>query len=142
MINARIRTIFDRIVGFVFGIILVFIILAIAIGTVQLFVTVWELLAFEGITGNYIGIITDVLTVYVLIELSRSLVEYFSTSKLRLTFIVAAAIVFIIRELLIMLFKNETEPPMLFAFASLLLVLGTLRVCSVLIYQRGKISAG
>ena len=99
MLSIRIKTIFDRVIDFVFSIILLFIIVAIAIGTVQLFVSLWQLLAFEGITGKYIGLISDVLTLYVLIELSRSLVEYFDTSKLRLTFIVDAAIVFIIREL-------------------------------------------
>ncbi|MDH3761053.1 MAG: phosphate-starvation-inducible PsiE family protein [Gammaproteobacteria bacterium] len=136
MISSKLKKVFDRVVDFVFSVILIFIILAIAIGTVQLFVSLWNLLAFKGITGNYIGIISDVLTLYVLIELSRSLVEYFNTSKLRLTFIVDAAIVFIIRELLITLFRHEAEPPMLYALAAVLLVLGALRVSSVIVYQR------
>ena len=134
----RIKKIFDKSVDIVFSIILVFIILSIIIGTIQLFVSVWNLLAFEGITGKYIGLITDVLTLYVLIELSRSLVEYFNSQKLRLTFIVDAAIVFIIRELLIMLFKHEAPPDTLYAFAALLLVLGALRISSVMVYQREK----
>ena len=108
----------------------------------MLFVSVWNLLAFEGITGKYIGLITDVLTLYVLIELSRSLVEYFNSHKLRLTFIVDAAIVFIIRELLILLFKHEAPPDMLYALAAVLLVLGALRVSSVLVYQREKVIEG
>jgi uncharacterized membrane protein (DUF373 family) len=136
MISERIKKVFDKTIDVVFSIILVFIVLGIAIGTVQLFVSIWNLLAFEGITGKYIGLITDVLTLYVLIELSRSLVEYFDSQKLRLTFIVDAAIVFIIRELLIMLFKQEVLPDTLYAFAALLLVLGALRISSVLVYQR------
>lgn len=94
--------------------------------------------AFEGITGHYIDLIADVLTLYVLIELSRSLVEYFSTHKLRLTFIADAAIVFIIREVLIMLFKHELKADMLFALSLFLLVLGAIRIGSVLVYQREK----
>ncbi len=138
MISGRIKKLFDKTIDVVFSIILVFIILGIAIGTVQLFVSIWNLLAFEGITGKYIGLITDVLTLYVLIELSRSLVEYFNSQKLRLTFIVDAAIVFIIRELLILLFKHEAQPDTLYAYAAILLVLGALRVSSVLVYQREK----
>ncbi len=66
-----------------------------------MFESVWTLFKMEGITGQYIGLIADVLTLYVLVELSRSIVDYFSSHKLRLTFIVDAAIIFVIRELLI-----------------------------------------
>jgi uncharacterized membrane protein (DUF373 family) len=137
--NARIVEIFNRTVDIVFGIILVLIILAIAIGTLQLFVSVWNLLRFEGITGHFIDLIADILTLYVLVELSRSLIEYFDSSKLRMTFIVDAAIVFIIREILISLFKHDIDAGMLYAFSSLLLVLGVLRIGSVLVYQREKL---
>lgn len=138
MLTERIKEYFDKVVNIVFGIILVFIVLAISIGTIQLFLSVGTLLRFEGITGHYIEIIADVLTLYVLVELSRSLVEYFNTSKLRLTFIVDAAIVFIIREMLIALFKHEIKADMLYAFSAILFVLGALRIGSVLVYQREK----
>lgn len=138
MISEKLKVLFDKSVDIVFGFILVFIIIGIAIGTAQLFITTWKLFAFEGITGHYIDMIADVLTLYVLIELSRSLVEYFNTHRLRLTFIVDAAIVFVLREILIALFKNELKPEMLYAFSVFLLVLGALRVGSVLVYQREK----
>ncbi|MBD3671324.1 MAG: phosphate-starvation-inducible PsiE family protein [Gammaproteobacteria bacterium] len=137
-ISKNIKTYFDRAVDAVFAVILVFILIGIAIGTIQLFMTTWKLLAFEGITGHYIDIIADVLTLYVLIELSRSLVEYFHTHKLRLTFIVDAAIVFVLREILIALFKHEIKAEMLYAFSVFLLVLGAIRIASVLVYQREK----
>ena len=138
MISEKIRTYFDKMVDAVFGVILVFIILGIIIGTAQLFFTTWKLFAFEGITGHYINVIADVLTLYVLIELSKSLVEYFSSHKLRLTYIVDAAIVFVLREILISLFKHELKPEMLYAFSFFLLVLGALRIGSILLYQREK----
>ncbi len=138
MISDKIRSYYDKTVDVVFGIILVFIIFSIGIGTAQLFVTTWKLLTFSGVTGQYINIISDVLTLYVLIELSRSLVEYFNTHKLRLTFIVDAAIVFVLREVLISLFKHELKPEMLYAFSTFLLVLGALRIGSVLVYQRER----
>ena len=99
---------------------------------------IWELLQFKGVTGHYIDVITDVLTLYVLVELSRSLVEYFDSHRLRLTFIVDAAIVFIIRELLIIIFKHESTPDMLHAYSAILFVLGALCIGSVLVYQREK----
>jgi uncharacterized membrane protein (DUF373 family) len=136
--SEKIRFVFDKTVDLVFGIILIIIIVGIGVGTVQLFGTLWSLFSLEGITGKYIDIIADVLTLYVLIELSRSLVEYFHSHKLRLTFIVDAAIVFVIREILIALFKHEIKPEMLYALSVFLLVLGALRIGSVLVYQREK----
>ncbi len=141
MLSDKLKIYFDKAVDAVFAIILVFIMVGIAIGTLQLFVTTWKLLAFEGITNHYIDIITDVLTLYVLIELSRSLVEYFKTHRLRLTFIVDAAIVFVLREILIELFKHELKPDMLYAYSVFLLVLGLIRIGSVLVYQREKMIA-
>ncbi|MFT7186363.1 MAG: uncharacterized membrane protein (DUF373 family) [Pseudohongiellaceae bacterium] len=139
IISSKIKKVFDKMVDIVFGIILIFIIFGIAIGTCQLFVTTWGLLNFEGITGHYIDLISDVLTLYVLIELSRSLVEYFSTQRLRLTSIVDGAIVFVIREILIGMFKHTIAPEMLYALSALLLVLGILRFSSVFFYQREAI---
>jgi len=137
--SEQLNKIFNRAVNIVFAIILVFIILGIAIGAVQLFFSTWELLKFEGVTGQYIDLISDVLTLYVLVELSRSLVEYFNTNRLRLTFIVDAAIVFTIREILIGLFKHELQSDMVYALSVFLLVLGILRTSAVIVYQREKL---
>ncbi|MFC1838110.1 phosphate-starvation-inducible PsiE family protein [Thermodesulfobacteriota bacterium] len=139
MISKKISEYFNKVIDIVFGIILIFIILGIAIGTVQLFITIWELFKFKGITGQYINVIADVLTLYVLIELSRSLIDYFDSHKLRLTFIIDSAIVFIIREMLISLFKHEIAQEMLYALSTVLFVLGALRIASILVYQREKL---
>ena len=138
MLSQKIRKIFDTSVNVVFGNILVFITLGIALGAIQLFGSVWTLFKMEGITGHYIDLIADVLTLYVLVELSRSLVEYFNTNKLRLTFIVDAAIIFTIREVLIGLFKHEIKPDMLYALCAFLFVLGALRTSAVIVYQKEK----
>ncbi len=93
----------------------------------------------EGITGHYIDIIEDVLTLYVMVELSRSLTDYFESHKLRLTFIVDACLVFILREVLIGLFKHDLDAGMIYAYSALILTLGLLRTSSVLVYQREKL---
>lgn len=137
--SAKLNVIFNRAVDIVFAIILFFITLGIAIGAVQLFFSTWELMKFEGVTGHYIDLISDVLTLYVLVELSRSLVEYFQTHKLRLTFIIDAAIVFTVREMLIGLFKHELQADMIYALSAFLLVLGVLRTSAIIVYQREKL---
>ena len=138
MISEKIKIYFDKTVDGVFAIILVFIMLGVAIGAVKLFFTTWDLFSVAGITGQYINVITDVLTLYILIELSRSLVEYFNTHRLRITFIIDAAIVFVVREVLIALFKHEIKAEMLYAYSFFLLVLGVIRIGSIIVYQREK----
>jgi uncharacterized membrane protein (DUF373 family) len=138
MINLNMKKMFDKTVDIVFGVILLFITIGMIIGTFQLFVSVWSLVSSDGITGHYFVIITDVLTLYILVELSRSLVEFFNSGKFRLTYIVDAAIVFVIREILIGLFKHELHADLMYALSFLLLVLGALRISSILVHQRER----
>lgn len=129
---------FNRVIALTFGVMLLFITLGIIAGVVQLFLDVLELARAEGITHQYHRIISDVLTMFILVELSRSLVEYFHTQRLRMTFIVDAGIVFVLREVMIKLFEHKAEVEELYALSVLLLVLGALRIGSVLVYQREK----
>jgi len=55
-----------------------------------------------------------------------------------LTFIIDAAIVFVIREMLIGLFKHELHSDMIYSLSVFLLVLGIIRTSAVIVYQREK----
>ncbi len=134
----HLKDVFNKVINFAFAAVIVMIIIAIMIGVAQLVLSITGLLEFKGISGHYIDFISDILTIYVLVELSRSLIEYFHSHRLRLTFILDAAIIFIIRELLIGLFKHNIEPEMLFALSGFLFVLGALRIASILVYLKEK----
>ena len=136
--NIDLMKLFDKVVGIVFGFMLLFITLGIIIGVIRLFMYTGDLIMEKELTLQYSKIISDVLTLFILIELSRSLVEYFHTKRLRMTFIVDAAIVFVLREIMIKLFEHKVTPDELYALSALLLVLTVLRIGSVLMYQREK----
>ena len=138
MIAEKLSKLFQLAVQVVFGIILLFLVAGILIGAVQLVLQIVTLLRFEGVTGYYIDVITDVLTLYVLVELSRSLVEYFYSKKLKLTLILDAAMVFVIREVLIGIFKEELAVEMIYALGVLILILGIVRTASVVFYEAEK----
>jgi len=127
---------FDLVTGVIFGVILIFIMLGMVIGTARLFLSVLELISEPGVAERYLAMVSDILTLFVLVELSRSLVEYFTTLRLRLTFIVDAAIVFMLRELMIKTFEHEFRAPDIYAMSALLFVLGALRIASVMVFQR------
>ena len=132
------KLIFDKTIAVVFCLMLLFLTLSIIIGVIHLFFILGNMIVHKELARDYLQIISDVLTLFILIELSRSLVEYFNTNRLRLTFIADAAIVFVLRELMIQLFEHNIVPDQILALSALLFVLGALRIGSVLVYQREK----
>lgn len=129
---------FERVIEIVFGIILLFITLGIVVGAARLFLGLGELLSSGDITAHYIRIISDVLTLFILIDLSRTLADYFTAHRLRMTFIVDAGIVFILREIVVQLFEAKIGTAEIYALSALLAVLGALRIGSVLVFQRER----
>lgn len=129
-------TLFERTIEIVFGIMLLFITLSIVIGTAHLFQRLVDLLPWEDNTRHYVRIVSDVLTLFILIELARSLADYFTAHRLRIMFIVDAGIVFIVREIVIKLFEAKIDAAEIYALAALIAVLGALRIGSVVVFQR------
>lgn len=130
--------IFHKTISVVFGVMLFVITLGIIFGVLRLMLNLGDLALHASVTKQYLAIISDVLTLFILIELSRSLVDYFHEQRLRMTFIVDAAIVFVLREIMIKLFEHSITATDIYAMSVLLLVLGMLRIGSVLVYQREK----
>ena len=106
--------------------------LDILIGTGKLFLQLGALFADGKITGSYLQLIADVLSLFILVELSRSMVDYSDAHRLRMTFIVDAGIVFVLREIMIGLFQHKSTPVEIYALSALLFVLGALRIASAL----------
>ncbi len=127
---------FEKVIKVVFGAILLVLIFAMLVGAAKMFLNVWTILRTPAVPGEYIKLITDVLTLFILVEMSKSLADYFHTQRLRMVYIVDAAIVFFIREIMILVFQHKTFPSDIYAFSALLLALTILRVGSIFMYQR------
>ena len=127
--------VFDKVIRAVLGVMLAFITLGIIIGVGMLFLNLGNLIGSHDLAREYQRIISDVLTLFILIELSRSLVDYFTTHRLRMTFIVDASIVFVLREIMIKIFEHKITTDEIYALSVLLFVLGALRIGSVIVYQ-------
>jgi uncharacterized membrane protein (DUF373 family) len=134
--HININQIFDTAIKIVFTLILLVLIFAMVIGAVKMLLNVWNILSTPAVSGEYTNLITDLLTLFVLVEMSRSLADYFHTSRLRMVFLVDAAIVFFIREIMILVFQHKASDGEIYAFSCLLLVLTTLRVGSIFMFQR------
>jgi len=117
-------------------------VLGIIIGAAKLFLNFKDMVTIGAITGTYLKSISYVLSLFILIKLSRSLVEYFDSNRLRMTFIVDVGLVFVLREIMIKLLQDKLPVDHIYALSILLLVLGLLRVGSVLIFERDKAAIG
>ncbi len=76
-------------------------------------------------------LITNILSLFVVIELLRSVLEYFDHHRIKLTFITDAALVFVLREIMIGLFRHTLEPRDVLAQSALILVIGGVRTLAV-----------
>ena len=138
LLQERIKQLYDSVTGLIFAVILLFITVIMIIGVIRLFYQVGTLVQADGITGSYLNIFTDVLTLFVLIELSRSLAEYFTSRRLRLTPVIDAGIVFVLRHIMIELFHHRLDTQATYALSALLLALGLIRIASAMNFQRKK----
>ena len=119
---------YNKVTGYIFGIILLFTTLALLVGSFRLFLGLFELVSKPGVTGNYMQLFSDVLTLVILLELSRSLFQYFMEHTIRLPVIFDAGIVFVLRDIMIGLFEHKLKTNDIYALSVLLLVLGVLRI--------------
>jgi len=138
LLQEKVKQFYDSITSLIFAVILLFITVIMIIGVIRLFFQVGSLVQTDGITGSYLNIFTDVLTLFVLIELSRSLAEYFTSHRLRLTPVIDAGILFVLRHVMIELFHHRLDTQSIYALSALLLALGLIRISSSIRFQRGK----
>jgi uncharacterized membrane protein (DUF373 family) len=68
---------------------------------------------------------------FVVIELLKSIFEYFEVHRLKITFILDAALVFVLREVMIGLYRDSMHARKIVALAFLVLVLGAVRIAAV-----------
>ena len=129
--------VFHGVIDAIFGVILLMITFGIMIGVLHLFKTVGVLMVHKELTQDFQSIISELLTLFILVELIRSIVDYFTSRQLRITFIVDATIVFILREIMIDLFETKINPDQIYAISALLLVLSILRFGSIMLYRDG-----
>ena len=129
--------VFHGVIDAIFGVILLMITFGVMIGVLHLFKTVGVLMIHKELTQDFQSIISELLTLFILVELIRSIVDYFTSRQLRITFIVDATIVFILREIMIDLFETKINPDQIYAMSVLLLALSVLRFGSIWLYRDG-----
>ena len=114
-----------------------FVVLALMIGLAKLIMDLGEVFQSSSVASAFDKMVTNILSLFVVVELLKSLIDFFALHRLRITFIIDAALVFILREIMIGLYGHTLQPMFAFSLALLLLVLGAVRTLAI-IYSPDK----
>ena len=92
------------------------------------FLDLWHVYQSPNISEGFDTIVADILSMFVVIELLKSIVEYFEVHRIKITFILDAAVVFLLREVMIGLYRHALDGGQLGGIAGLLLAGSSLLV--------------
>ncbi len=122
---------FGRAVDLIVKLLVPLAIVALMMGIARVFLDLWHVWRSPTISAGFDVLVTDILSMFVVIELLKSIVEYFEIHRLKITFILDAALVFVLREVMIGLYKHEMHAAETASLALMLLVMGALRIAAV-----------
>jgi uncharacterized membrane protein (DUF373 family) len=130
---------FKRATDAISTIFLYILLLALIVGITK---TLLELrfLIFESLESGFNHMVTSILTVFIVIDLFKAFVDYHENDRIKLTDITDATILIVLREIAVGLYSQEYRYEFVLSLATLLLVLGILRVFAVK-YSPAKIQA-
>ena len=125
-------TFFNLVMDLFFKLLIFFVVIVLGMGLVRLFWETWRIMAVTELKDAFSFTVTNLLTFFIILELFKSLVEYFREHRLKLTFIIDATLVFILREVMISLYQHQSPPLLVTALAFLALVLGAVRTLAII----------
>jgi uncharacterized membrane protein (DUF373 family) len=128
---------FTRIVDSMIKLMIPLVIIALMMGIARVILDLRAVFGSQTIAAAFDLMVTNILSMFIVIELLRSIIEYFTVHRLKITFITDAALVFVLREIMIGLYQHSLAPGMIIALAVLILVIGGLRTLAV-VFSPGK----
>jgi uncharacterized membrane protein (DUF373 family) len=98
---------FTKIVDVMIKFMIPIVIIALLMGIARVVLDLRAVFGSETIAAGFDRMVTNILSMFIVIELLRSIIEYFAVHRLKITFITDAALVFVLREIMIGL---RTQP--------------------------------
>jgi len=107
------------------------VILTLMMGVARIILDLRAVFTSPTIAAGFDLMVTNILSMFVIIELLRSIIEYFELHRLRITFITDAVIVFVLREIMIGLYQRSLASLDVLALAALISIMGVLRTLAI-----------
>lgn len=121
---------FKKAIDAISTIFLYILLLALIVGMVKTLLEI-RFIIFESLESGFNHMVTSVLTVFIVIDLFKAFVDYHDNERIKLTDITDATILIVLREIAVGLYSQEFEYKFVLSLATLLLVLGIMRVFAV-----------
>ena len=123
---------FTKIVDVMIKFMIPIVIIALMMGIARVILDLRAVFGSQTISSAFHMMVTNILSMFIVIELLRSVIEYFTVHRLKITFITDAALVFVLREIMIGLYEHSLGSEMIIALSVLILVIGGLRTLAVI----------
>jgi uncharacterized membrane protein (DUF373 family) len=128
---------FKKVVDVLIKMMIPLVILALMLGMARIFLDLKAVFLSPTITEGFNSLLTDILSMFVVMELFRTVLEYFEIHRLRITFIIDGAIVFILREIMVGIYQRKMSAFETISLAVLLLVIGVIRTLAIVHSPKG-----
>ena len=122
--------IFKMIIDLVTIIILYILLLALIVGVVNILLDIKSIL-FGTLGGGFGQIVSSVLTIFVLIDLFKTFVDFREHEEIRITYVTDATILIVMREIAAGVYAQRYDYQFILGLSILLLILGVIRALAV-----------
>jgi uncharacterized membrane protein (DUF373 family) len=107
------------------------VILTLMLGMARIFLDLKGVFLSPSITEGFNSLLTDILSMFVVMELFRTVLEYFEVNRQRITFIIDGALVFILREIVVGIYQHKMSAIETISLTVLLRVIGVIRTLTI-----------
>jgi uncharacterized membrane protein (DUF373 family) len=121
---------FKKVTDSIVTVVLYVLLLVLIAGMLRLLLDI-RFVSIDSLEGGFNKIVTNVLTLFIVIEFLKTFADYSKHERIKLTDITDVTILIAMREVAVGLYSKSFTYEMLFAFSALLLVLGVIRVLAV-----------
>lgn len=122
---------FKKVVDIIIKLMIPLVILALMMGIARLILDLRTVFNSPTISSGFDIMVTNILSMFIVIELLRSIIEYFEIHRLRITFITDAALVFILREVMVGIYQHKIGALEIGSLAGILMVIGVIRTLAI-----------
>jgi len=128
MINQN--KIFKMVIDSVTLIILYILLLTLLMGVIHILLNIKSIL-FETLGDGFGQIVTGVLTIFVLIDLFKTFVDFREHEEIRITYVTDATILIVMREIAAGLYAQRYDSQFILGLSTMLLILGIVKALAI-----------
>jgi uncharacterized membrane protein (DUF373 family) len=128
---------FKKVIDIIVKMMIPLVILALMIGIARIFLDLREVFKSSTIAAGFDIMVTNILSMFVIVELLKGIIEYFEIHRVKITFITDATLVFILREVMIGIYQHKMDWTEILSISALLIVIGGIRTMAI-VYSPDK----